>query len=87
MPTFITNLHSYSIPKSYQTHHIQPMNNSIHAYHSFHAFNILIHPNMWQTYKDKEENRTWMHSLPVLAQTERPHLGERGPSLRRAPFA
>jgi len=31
---------------------------------------------MWQTYKDREENRTWVHSRLVLAQAERPHSGE-----------
>jgi len=44
---------------------LNPWTNSIHAHHSFHAFNILIHPNMWQTYKDRGENRTNTHSRPT----------------------
>ncbi|QCD94499.1 hypothetical protein DEO72_LG5g2583 [Vigna unguiculata] len=32
---------------------------------------------MWQTYKDREENTTWAHSRPVLAQARgSSHSGE-----------
>jgi len=42
---------------------------------------------MWQTPKNKEENRTQTLSRPVLAQAERPCSGERLLSLKRASFA
>jgi len=31
---------------------------------------------MWQTPKNREENRSWAHARPDLAQAERPRLGE-----------
>ena len=55
--------------------------------HSFHALTSQSNKNMWQTPKNKEENRSWPHSHPDLAQAERPHSCERFPLLRRAPFA
>jgi len=59
----------------------------MHAHYSLHAFNILIHPNMWQTYQDKGENRTWFILAQLLAQAEESRSGESVLSLRQAPFA
>jgi len=82
MSTFITNLHSYSIPKSYQTHHIQPMNHSIHATSLKTCFNTIIQLNMWPSSKNREVNKTRTHSRLALAQVEGSRSGEL-PSPRR----
>jgi len=42
---------------------------------------------MWQTYYNREENRTWCILAQLLAQAEESHSGESVISLRRAPFA
>jgi len=83
MPTFITNIHPYSIPKSYQTHHIQPMNHFIHATSLKTCFNTIIQLNMWHLSKNKEviEQNTSFPSSSLkqkgLAQTRGfSHSGE-----------
>jgi len=42
---------------------------------------------MRKTSKNREKTRTWAHSHPILAQTERLRSSERVLSLKRAAFA
>jgi len=85
-------MHTNLIPTNFiripcQTHQFQSINPFTHANSLISCFIIIIQPNMWQTPKNKEENKAWTHSRPVLTQAERPHSGKKVLSLRRAPFA
>jgi len=89
--TFITNhnqlSHTGHMPRSCQTYQLQPINHLTHAYSPNSGFNIVTNPNIWQTSKNKIENRTNAHPRPVLAQAERPRSSESVLSLMRAPSA
>jgi len=75
------------MPRSCHAHHPQLTNPLTHAYSFISCFNIAIQPNMYQTPKNKERNKTQGLSRLTLAQAERSRSGERLLSLKRAPFA
>jgi len=76
--------HTHYMPRSCQAHHPQLINPLTHAYSFISCFNIAIQPNMYQTPKNKERNRTQALSRQTLAPAERSRSGERLLSLRQA---
>ena len=68
--------HAHYMPRSCQAHHPQLIHPLTHAYSFIPYFNIAMQPNMYQTPKNKEGNRTQPLSRPTLAQAKRSHSGE-----------